>query len=192
MAAFIGIPFDGIYLAYEGEGRVLKKPFSKKDKKEERKDKIGKNPFSGELEGVEYNHGVNDLSRAGICFYGQKIGNFISVARKNSFIKGISAINRKTKDKEGTRLYNLAGNPMMIKLIQGNMDVIFELKGQPAHDVAPGAYIAMKAGAVFKNLNGKQIDMIKSLNRPADPKNYLRYILAANNRLFNQTKKLFS
>ena len=172
---------------------MYKKSFSKKDVGEDDdENEVCKQPFSGKLHKVKYKPIVNDLSKAGICFYGQKIENFISIAKKKSFIEGMSGINRKAKGRAGTRLYDLAGNPMMIKLIQGNMDVIFELEGQAPHDVSPGAYIAMKAGAVFKDLKGKEIDMIKSLKRPADPKNYFKYILAANRRLFNQTKRLLS
>lgn len=83
------------------------------------------------------------------------------------------------------RFYNLAGNPMMARLAEGTVDVVLELDGQLPHDVVPGAYIAMKAGAVFGNIDGDKTfseqELADFLLKPADQS--IRYILAANKDL---------
>ncbi|TDA25606.1 MAG: hypothetical protein DSO00_08510, partial [Archaeoglobi archaeon] len=69
----------------------------------------------------------------------------------------ISSVNekqvKKTNEEIGFRIYNLAGNPVMVKLVDHRIkdargiDAVIEIKGQKPHDMAPGAYIALKGGA---------------------------------------------
>lgn len=83
-----------------------------------------------------------------ICFIGQKVKNFTSVP------KGLMEWAKKSEAAERLRFYNLAGNPMMARLANGeNVHVVFEHRGQHAHDAIPGLFIALKAGAFMVDLN---------------------------------------
>jgi fructose-1,6-bisphosphatase/inositol monophosphatase family enzyme len=55
------------------------------------------------------------------------------------------------------RIYNLGGNPMMLKVAERTIDAVFEVVGQHPHDVVPGAYIARQAGAIVKDLQGNDL-----------------------------------
>jgi fructose-1,6-bisphosphatase/inositol monophosphatase family enzyme len=59
--------------------------------------------------------------------------------------------------RDAKRIYNLGGNPMLLKVADGSMDAVFELHGQPAHDVVAGAFIAEKAGAAVLALDGSPL-----------------------------------
>jgi fructose-1,6-bisphosphatase/inositol monophosphatase family enzyme len=58
---------------------------------------------------------------------------------------------------QGFRFYNLAGNPMLARVARGDVDAVIELVGQKPHDLIPGAFIAMKAGAVFGLVKERRI-----------------------------------
>lgn len=124
------------------------------------------------------NRNIKRLENASICFYGQKSNNLLSLFENKKFID-------KLKDIKGDfRIYNLGGNPMMIRLAEGDIDAVIELRGQAPHDVAPGAYIAQKAGAVFRDLKGKDIKLEELLLKPAHPKSKIKYILASTDELY--------
>ncbi len=109
-----------------------------------------------------------------ICFYAQKRKHFISISER--FRQWVSAVSA-----ERLRVYTLAGNPMMVKLANGeHIHAVFEHRGQYPHDMVPGAYIALKAGAHLLDRNGDKIDdaaLARSLLQPAGAK--LQYVLAA-------------
>jgi hypothetical protein len=81
-----------------------------------------------------------------MCSYGQKSGNLLQLLKlhdKQTFIQLLNN-NIKEEDRIKTdtiardvkfRFYNFAGNPMMVKLAEGIIDVVFDLKGQKPHDV---------------------------------------------------------
>jgi fructose-1,6-bisphosphatase/inositol monophosphatase family enzyme len=92
------------------------------------------------------------------------------------------------------RLYNFAGNPMIVKLanrargadnsvLTGDVDAVFELAGQRVHDMAPGAYIAMKAGAYLCDLDGKEVTIQALAARMEDPNQRVSYVVAATKEL---------
>lgn len=172
LGAFVGIQSDGIYYS-TGDGAYKQPP--------------------GRVPPVQL-RGPSDVSRlkdASLCFYGQKIKNLLPVINNKNFISTLNEIRKNeitTKEKANLRIYNLAGNPMMVKLADGIIDCIFEIKGQHPHDVAPGAYIAQQAGAVLKSLDDKDIDLLPALLRPADPSLYLRYILASTEQLYQELR----
>jgi fructose-1,6-bisphosphatase/inositol monophosphatase family enzyme len=88
------------------------------------------------------------------------------------------------------RIYNLAGNPMMMRLVDGKIDAIIELSGQRCHDVIPGFAIALKAGAYLIDLDTSRKLSIKDL--PAilsRPSNKFKYILACNEPLADEILK---
>jgi fructose-1,6-bisphosphatase/inositol monophosphatase family enzyme len=81
------------------------------------------------------------------------------------------------------RIYNFAGNPMMVKVADGSMSAVFELLGQSPHDVVPGAFIAKCAGAKLTDLRGRDIDLDAALCKPAAPDAKLRYVLSCTSEL---------
>jgi fructose-1,6-bisphosphatase/inositol monophosphatase family enzyme len=73
---------------------------------------------------------------------------------------------------------------MMCHLIDGaGVDVVLEMAGQAPHDFVAGAYIAQKAGASLCSLDGKAINMVDLLLRPANANSRVRYVLAATEQL---------
>jgi fructose-1,6-bisphosphatase/inositol monophosphatase family enzyme len=135
---------------------------------------------------------VEEIEDASVCFYGQKIENFLSLPE--CFGKNLLSLNRrkvkKANEKIPFRIYNIAGIPMMMKMADHRVgkahgiDVVFDLEGQKPHDVVPGAFIAKKAGAVLKDLGDKEItfgQLEDLLLRPASTE--LRYVLAATEKL---------
>jgi len=143
LASFVGIPEDGVYFATE-DMTEQKQPL--------------KRLFYGEPKerSVSGPSNIESLDSASIAYYGQKINNFLSISSHQNFTSHLKSLNNPK-----TRIYNLAGNPMMMKLIDGHtkIDAVFDLEGQAPHDVVPGVYIAQKAGAVFCDLSGKSIDL---------------------------------
>lgn len=125
------------------------------------------------------------LSNASLCFYGQKPRNFRLVAQGARFVQMLEEMESEVAT---TRLYNLGGNPMMIRLIDGNVpvDAVFDIEGQLPHDVVPGAFIAAAAGASVQGIDGTALDLAASLRRPAHSSAELRYVVAANDDLARQ------
>ena len=72
------------------------------------------------------------LQDAAVCFYGQKPANFYAVHKNARLLTWL-------RDKRGRsprlRIYNFAGNPMMVRMTQSSdipaaVDAVFELKGR--------------------------------------------------------------
>jgi fructose-1,6-bisphosphatase/inositol monophosphatase family enzyme len=129
------------------------------------------------------------LEDAGICFYGQKARNILSLfgsrfpAHLNVGEFSLEyMLTRFSRSKPPFRVYNLGGNPMMVKVADGTMQIVFELLGQKPHDVVPGAFIARAAGAVVKDLDGHDLRMEDALLRPNEGK--MRYIVASSERMY--------
>jgi fructose-1,6-bisphosphatase/inositol monophosphatase family enzyme len=141
------------------------------------------------------------LRDASVCMYSQKNANFeslLSLSRKRKLAAWLRANNKKPPGKEGRgesnfRFYNFAGNPMMARIGDGIVDVVFDLVGQAPHDVLPGAFIAAKAGAVFGHIDGRPIstkEMGGALVRPAETR--LSYVLSANRLMFDEMTRLLA
>lgn len=125
---------------------------------------------------------TTNLSGARVCYYGQKPKNYLSIAENKSFISRLQEMKRQAGDERlDFRLYNLAGNPMMVNMACGGIDAVVELMGQYPHDVVPGAFIAQKAGAALTDLSGLPINMGEALLRPGAKK--IKYILSATKEL---------
>jgi fructose-1,6-bisphosphatase/inositol monophosphatase family enzyme len=127
------------------------------------------------------------LSDAAICYYGQKPKSFLSVSenlkfmsRMNDFKNRMSASRGGKKEELNVRLYNFGGNPMIVKVPSEAVDVVFSLNKTELHDLMPGAYIAVKAGAVLCDLAGRPIDIMEAL---LNPREGLRYILSGSSSL---------
>ena len=134
---------------------------------------------------------VTKLEEATICFYGQKLSNLKSIFN-TQLVQEVAKF-------PNVRIYNLAGNPLMVRLVdnpspnekKGWYDIIFDTEGQPLHDVAPGAYIAIKSDAIMCDLEGRIIDegyLASTLLRPASEK--IRYVLSATPELNEQFRAL--
>lgn len=143
------------------------------------------------------------LYDASVCMYAQKNHAFeslIGLHRRKKFLSWVrqnGAVNRRRQEKNEDelqfRFYDLAGNPMMVRMCDDTVDVVFDLKGQSPHDVVPGAYIALRAGAVMGTIEGShltEMHLAKSLLRPADSP--LKYILASNEQMFSQLSGLLT
>jgi fructose-1,6-bisphosphatase/inositol monophosphatase family enzyme len=173
----------GQYLYYTTrDSRVYKKPMlltgkSLEPQRRSRWEQV--TPLRGPAQGRE-------LKDASVCVYGQKSSSLLSLLSWNEREKLLSWLKAMESEK-GTmqepkfRFYNLAGNPMMVRLAEGIVDVVLDLKGQHPHDVVPGAYIALLSGAVMTKPNGDELkieDLADSLCLPA--RSAIQYVLAAN------------
>jgi fructose-1,6-bisphosphatase/inositol monophosphatase family enzyme len=178
IAAFVGLPNDGIYFATKDSSCAFKCQYSR----------------LGEVVPVTGPSRVETIEESSIAFYGQKLSAFSSVANNPTFLAYLGRLQHENATSEKTiktRIYNLAGNPIAMRLIDGlsRVDAIFDLNGQSPHDIVPGAYIAQKAGALLCDPEGGRIDLNRSLLRPADPKSRIRYILASTIQLSTHLRK---
>ena len=92
----------------------------------------------------------------------------------------------KKKNEQGCpkmRIYNLAGIPQMISVVEGYLDAVIEITGQKCHDVVPGFVIALRAGAVLKDLANRNITEQEIAELLRDPGHKFRYVLACNEKL---------
>ena len=147
---------------------------------------------SGKTEPMSGPSEVRTMAEMSVCFYGQKVVNFCSCAKEFAHER-----NRQLQTKGvGTRIYNLAGIPAMMKVVDTTghkrIDAVFELLGQQPHDVVPGAVIAQHAGGTVLGLDGAPLDLVSALLRPSDPSRRLRYVLAATPELAEQLLKCLS
>lgn len=126
-----------------------------------------------------------DLSESSICMYGQKFSKIEVLRSYTSTRKSQEWIE---KNSSNARFYNLAGNPMMVKMVEGDIDIVFELDGQHPHDVAPGAYIAKNFGATCVDLDGNTIES-EMIANPEQPS--LSYVLASNEELAHSFLDVF-
>jgi len=132
------------------------------------------------------------LKDASLCVYGQKSSALQSLFLWNekeklaNWLKTIEA-QKGTMEEARFRFYNLAGNPMMVRLADGVVDVVLDLNGQHPHDVVPGAFIALLSGAVLTKPNGEELsvrDLAESLCLPARSK--IKYVLSGNKNIHDE------
>jgi fructose-1,6-bisphosphatase/inositol monophosphatase family enzyme len=133
------------------------------------------------------------LRDASVAFYGQKPKNFLASAHHRGLLMALDRLNQEAQEKKNQpdapkfRIYNLAGNPMMMKLVEGKIDAIIELSGQRCHDVIPGFAIALKAGACLIDLDTFCKLSISDLPAIlAKPSRKFKYVLACNEPLANE------
>lgn len=120
-----------------------------------------------------------EVRQIAICFYAQKYQHLTTVPpRLSTWLRTSPAADR-------IRIYNLAGNPMMARLANGeNIHVVFEHRGQFAHDAAPGAYIGLRSGAHLVNFDGANItieSIAQYLMKPSASR--FQYVLASTEEL---------
>lgn len=174
--AVVGLPDRSIYFASdEEEGVFVKRP-------------------RGETTLVNGPSKNTNLRSASICFYGQKQKNFMAVASLPLWGLLVEpSVDGQNQPPDKARIYDLAGIPMMMKLIDpicagaASIDAIFDLPGQKPHDVVPGAFLAKKAGATLLNLDGTELTYEHLEEVMLEPNNRrLKYILTSTNELAQQ------
>lgn len=137
------------------------------------------------------------LDKATICFYGQKISGLKSIFQT----KWMQHPELLSSSK--VRYQTLAGIPMMLKLSDHRpqkesrgIEVVFDLRGQKPHDVVPGAYLCLKAGAHILDMKDGMpltIDRLEeSLLRPANDESKLKYVMAPTARLAREMYDLLT
>lgn len=140
---------------------------------------------------------VVDLRHARICSYGQKASRVVGSTKQQKLISRLESYS--TGEPASFRYYNFAGNPMMVKLVDRirgtrgtivgpGIDAVLDYNGQKPHDVAPGAYIALKAGAYMLDIDsGSEITIRDLGQRLSQPAQDMRYVLAATETLARDT-----
>lgn len=145
---------------------------------------------------------IDRLQDASICLYSQKSGallRLLSLSSKRRLIAWLENLRaqermyreQRSADEVGFRFYNLAGNPMLARVLEGYVDVVLEPSGQQPHDMVAGAFIATKGGAVLGTETGAPLSMdviAEALLRPTDTE--VKYILAANPGLLREMADL--
>ncbi len=175
IAAFIGVPPKDVYFATKGKDGAFV---------------LGSDGVR-EVAGCSL---VTSLNDASICFYGQKGKRLVSESYQKLF--------QHIKNLEKLRIYTLAGMPMIVKLIDkivknaSGIDAVFDFVGQNPHDVVPGAYLAMKAGATVRNLNDNEEMTFKALEKilmtPFNKEVKMKYITASTPELAKEIESLYS
>ena len=152
-------------------------------------------PTSSPLKGPS---NVETLDSATVSFYGQKAKSFLSVSKKTVFHEMLEQ--QGNSDAQGFRIHTLSGNPFMVKLadrarnssgkiIGRGIDAVFEISGQYMHDLAPGLFIAKKAGAYACDLDGKEITYESLAEALLTPTRKMKYVLASTQRLADELVK---
>jgi len=140
---------------------------------------------------------------ASVCFYGQKAGRFLSVIQRPSLMSKLAEIQSKTEEIKkineekksnelkppNLRIYNLGGNPMLAKIAEGTVDVVFSPEPGAPHDFVPGAFIAEKAGATLLDLRGSPLSLEDFLLTPSSRRGY---VVASSDRLAKETVQILS
>jgi hypothetical protein len=137
---------------------------------------------------------LEDVTASRIGFYGQKPENFLMVASDTAFINLISRVQIESAGESALRLFNFAGNQMIVKLVDRSrsndktiadgIDAVFEKKGQRPHDFVPAAYIALRMEAAMFDLDEMSIseddlaDMVRTPDERARP-----YVIAGTENL---------
>jgi fructose-1,6-bisphosphatase/inositol monophosphatase family enzyme len=129
---------------------------------------------------------ITSISEGSLAFYGQKVANFLAVSGLAGFTGYLRKLHRLSANVGrplDTRIYNLAGNPAFVKLVDGlcRIDAVFEVQGQALHDMIPGAYIAQQSGCFVCDLNGESLDLTALLAR--SPESRVRYVAASTQAL---------
>jgi fructose-1,6-bisphosphatase/inositol monophosphatase family enzyme len=129
---------------------------------------------------------VKKLVDASVCFYGQKVSRLREFCRSGLLEWALANL----PEKNNFRIYNLAGIPMVMRLIDpfcaesSTIDAVVEFAGQKPHDCLPAAFLAIKAGAAVTDLNGNPLSyeyFAKAAMHPS--KADCRYIIAATQEL---------
>lgn len=192
LAALVALPNEEIYFTHRGSKKV---------------ERITLKSSEYDIRSVSGPSTIKDVSNASLAFYGQKIKSFLSVVIQkihplpeetvsekmpygfHPFVLNLKQLEKKVGVK--TRIYNLGGNPIMMRIIDGvkRMDGLFNLGGSLPHDAIPGLYIAKRAGAILRDTQGNPYTdamLGEKLMRPADDENRVSYILTSTEELADE------
>jgi hypothetical protein len=139
---------------------------------------------------------LSDLFDARIAFYGQKPASFLTMATNEKFVDFLNQAEvRSAKKKEEIRIrvYNFAGNPLLVKLVDRKrgpasrvaegVDFVVELRGQFPHDFVPGAFIALQRGAYMCAPDGSPITVDDLGTFLTKPDKRQSYVIGASKRI---------
>jgi fructose-1,6-bisphosphatase/inositol monophosphatase family enzyme len=150
------------------------------------------------------NQGLKDAT---VCMYAQKGSRLLGLLSLHktglpAWLEGLKTgdralkrnVNRSPDNLESTfRFYDLAGNPMMCRMLTGKVAIVFDLEGQSPHDVVPGAFISLKGGASFCTPAGVPItesQLAETLLRPGVSD--LKYVLASTEELSQEFRQVLA
>lgn len=168
LGSFVGLPSGTVYFSTDDIDGVAKKP------------------IEGSIAAIP-NLDPRGNRHITISWYGQKANKFLSLARHKKFISFL----RRQGPKSNFRILNIAGIPLMMRLIDGRVpvDVVVELYGQQPHDMIAGAYLVKKARGMLTDLNGKDLDFARYLRDLKGEK--IRYILATSKSSYKKAFNIF-
>ena len=135
------------------------------------------------------------LENASIFSYGQKLDRIEAISR---FLLD-PKVKESLLEYRDARFYNLGGNPILCKLLDGDADILFEIFGQAAHDFVPGAYIALRGGAFMFDLGNNPVrptreilaeDLAEYLLRPCSGDTRVKYLVATSKELASDFLRL--
>jgi fructose-1,6-bisphosphatase/inositol monophosphatase family enzyme len=190
----VGRGVDTLYSAYPGRDGVTQTSFLTKlvEAGGTKAVALQKIDRTERIESAEIVRGVSGraIDEAGIFSYGQKLKNFRTMANTILADQAIKKLN----DLPDVRFYNLGGNPVACRIVEGKSDILFDFHGQAAHDIIPGAIIALCGMAVmYLAVDGLDsfrkvsiADMIPYLLRPCPDDSRLRYVIAGSDLLARQ------
>ncbi|BBB64227.1 hypothetical protein UNDKW_5954 (plasmid) [Undibacterium sp. KW1] len=133
-----------------------------------------------------------EFNESVISFYGQKINAFRSLSKFPKLEEKFTQMEKAPPP--NFRLHTLSGNPMMVRLADRakmkdgkntckGIDLLFSLRDQFLHDVVPGMFIAMKAGAHAYLLDGTPITYTMLAEKLLQPGTRMKYVLSSTPEL---------
>ena len=182
-AAFVGMPNNEIYFTRHShtDKAYVRTPTT----------------AGGEILEVEMEPRDVTLKDAAIGYYGQKPAKLLSMTHSRPrFAQWLTHVSKEMQEKKQEedcpkmRIYNLAGIPMMVNVVEGYLDAVVEVSGQKCHDVVPGFVIALRAKAVLKDLSNHYITEEEIAARLRDPSQTFSYVLACNEALASELVEL--
>jgi len=170
LGSFVAIPHRGTYFSVEWDPKVMVAEWDTSGRKQ-----FQYTTVTGPDEKAK------SLSGSALAYYGQKGNHLLSFVDRKIFVSRL-------KTDKSIRIYNLAGIPVIVKLIDAHeksrIHAVFELKGQKMHDFLPGAYLAKKAGAWLYDLDSQsELSLENLVELVLDPTRRIRYVLACNSEV---------
>lgn len=142
---------------------------------------------------------AQNLADASVCFVGQKFSQISRLIGQpgllETFLDFLQDLRFKAEAEKsadaGTtvhfRLYNLGGNPMVCRLADGGVDLVFDLRGHQAHDLIPAAFIVQQADLCVADLRtGRLLDLGRMMLKP---KQRIPYVAATHRKLITDFRR---
>lgn len=190
----VGGEVDTLYSAAEHSESVVASAFRTVVEKSERDIFYSKQELAGRYEIVAPAQ-ERRLENASLFSYGQKLDRIEVIS---GFLLD-QKVKVELKQYVDARFYNFGGNPILCKLLDGDADILFEIFGQAVHDFVPGAYIALRGGAVMYDLGNDPVrptreiyvdDLAEYLLKPCSGDTRVKYLVATSKELAGEFLRL--